>query len=75
MRNNILELPIQKHYLSSLSTWHPYYLDMSGKDIPCLQEFMKLMECIKINKNQISSCNNKYYDLKTCLKKKGFDIK
>ena len=54
--------------------FHPYYYDMTGNNIPCYKEYMRLIECLKNNKNEKKlMCKIKYYDLINCLKKNGLN--
>ncbi len=55
------------------SNWHPFYLDVSGNNVPCFLEFMKLMECLQ--SNNTSKCHSQYDNLVKCLHKQGFDAK
>ena len=40
-------------------------------DIPCLKEFIDLMQCLKTEK--ICDCSKQYSTFMTCLRKHGFN--
>ena len=70
-----LRIAIDESPISSPPSWHPYYLDMSGNNMPCYAEFVMLMECVKkqsAEKMTISDCLPQYRAFVTCLKKQGF---
>ena len=62
---------LQSPYMHTLSSWHPFYSDMTGQNYPCLPEFLKLMECH--NENKVIECSSHYLNLLKCLHKQGFE--
>ena len=58
---NVFQLP-------SVSTWHPFYLTMSGQDVPCHRELLRLAMCMESAKGDASTkCEDAHRALKKCL--------
>ena len=64
------EIALQPNFFK-LVNWNPLYLESTGNNAPCYEEFMKLMECV--NDKPIQQCYPLYVKLITCLKAHGID--
>lgn len=46
--------------------WHPFYVDTSGQNTPCLPEFISLMQCLH-HVGMADECSFQYKNLLRCL--------
>ena len=53
------------------TTWHPFYVALTGEDIPCYVEFSKLTACLQTT---ASDCQPEVRALSMCLKRHGVDL-